>query len=175
MPAQGHKITTADLAPVPQTGMSPEEDPTYVRLVQQQEEMRDEFKGIELMREQVVREKNILLEQKAEIEKIRTDADQKLNRIEERLALLRTEEERAAGSKMRTLARMYEKMDAEAALKLVLKLDDQTMIDIFRAIRQSKATEILELMTQDNENLTKAAMVTEALANPAKPSTEFSE
>ena len=147
------------------------EDPVYVRLRKQQEKMRNEFSALELMQEKVVREKNILQEERVVVEKMRAQVETKLQQVEDRLALLRAEETRMNSERIRSLVRMCEKMEPEAALKLMLKLDDQTMVDVLRVMRQANATEIIQLMTETN--LDKAVGVAQALAVPPGTSMEI--
>jgi flagellar motility protein MotE (MotC chaperone) len=129
---------------------------------------------IDQLLQEVRREKEALAKREAELRELaaRLAAERaEINTVTQRVAqmqmefdqnVVRVKEEEAPN--LKRLAKLYTTMSPEAVLTILKELDDQTVVKLFNAMKDSDTAPLLEAMTKEGEGQAKrAAAITDAL------------
>ncbi len=113
-------------------------------------------------RQNLVKEREVLTNQKKDLKRLETEVDKKLDQLQAtrlQIEQLLTEKNAAELKRIRDLSKMYEKMSPEKAARIFSTLDQDLAILILENMKTKAAAKVLNNMDRD-----KAAKLTTAFS-----------
>jgi len=113
-------------------------------------------------RQNLVKERNVLMNQKKDLKRLEAEVDKKLDKLQAtrlQIEQLLTEKNAAELKRIRDLSKMYEKMSPEKAARIFSTLDQDLAILILENMKTKAAAKVLNNMDRE-----KAARLTTAFS-----------